>query len=275
VGAEPSTVVFASHGVTIEIAVGDPRVEARVLAVLPPGWEHGDPALVSARFAIGPGGHVAFDGVEILPAADDAVALGVLDAAIRAAVALNAPEHVFVHAGVVAVDGHAIVLPGASLTGKSTLVAALVRAGASYFSDEFAVLDATGLVHPYPKPLSLREPGSLAQVDVPAGSLGAVGSGPARVALIAAVPFVGAESELHPGTAGDGALALLSHAIAARSRPAAVLEASRAAATGARYLHGARGEADSAAAALLDLISAPGATERTLPARQSPAAPRA
>ena len=35
-------------------------------------------------------------------------------------------------------------------------MAALVRAGAEYYSDEFAPLDAGGLVHPFAKPLSIR-----------------------------------------------------------------------------------------------------------------------
>jgi hypothetical protein len=42
-----------------------------------------------------------------------------------------------------------MVLPGKSFAGKTTLVAALVRAGAEYWSDEYAVLDANGDVHPY------------------------------------------------------------------------------------------------------------------------------
>ena len=63
----------------------------------------------------------------------------------------------FVHAGVVAVDGRALLLPGGSFTGKTTLVAALLRAGAQYGSDEYAVLDEAGLVLPaYPRPLSIR-----------------------------------------------------------------------------------------------------------------------
>jgi hypothetical protein len=64
-------------------------------------------------------------------------------------IALHAPEHVFVQAGVVGVGERAMVLPGKSFAGKTTLVAALVRAGAEYWSDEYAVLDANGDVHPY------------------------------------------------------------------------------------------------------------------------------
>ncbi len=47
----------------------------------------------------------------------------------------------------------------AASAGKSTLVAELVRAGAEYYSDEYAVLDSAGGVHPYPRPLSVRQAG--------------------------------------------------------------------------------------------------------------------
>lgn len=100
------------------------------------------------------------------------VALGVLDAQIRAEVALRAPDAIFVHAGVVAHRDPAIVIPGSSFTGKTTLVAALVRAGATYFSDEFAVLDERGCLAPYAKPLSLRPPGQRREIDNPASALG-------------------------------------------------------------------------------------------------------
>jgi hypothetical protein len=65
----------------------------------------------------------------------------------------EAREYLFVHAGVVGWQGRALVLPGPSRAGKSTLVLELVRAGATFYSDEFAVLDRQGLVHAYPRPL--------------------------------------------------------------------------------------------------------------------------
>ena len=95
-------------------------------------------------------------------------------------IALHAPNHVFVHAGVVGVEDRAIVLPGRSFAGKTTLVAALVKAGAEYWSDEYAVLDADGLVHPYPKPLSVRINDTRETDEQPVESLGGrAGEGPA------------------------------------------------------------------------------------------------
>jgi hypothetical protein len=255
-GGEMSTVVFAAYGVTIEIAVDEPRLVPSVLATLPPGWEDGDPARVIARFVLSSTA-LSADGATVLTGVDETAALAALDSAVRSVVALNAPERVFVHAGVVGHEGLAIVLPGATWSGKTTLVAALLRAGATYFSDEFAVLDREGRVHPYPKPLSVRSPGTSSQVEVPAEQLGPVASGPAEVAVIALTAYRGLETNLRPGTAGGGALALIGHAVAARTRPAAVLEAACAAATEALFLDGPRGEADSTARALLALNHRP------------------
>ena len=60
-----------------------------------------------------------------------------------------AKELVFVHAGVVGWRNRALVIPGRSFSGKSTLVMALVEAGADYYSDEYAIFDLEGKVHPY------------------------------------------------------------------------------------------------------------------------------
>lgn len=68
----------------------------------------------------------------------------------------EAREVLFVHAGVVGWQGQALVFPGPSRAGKSTLILELVRAGAQFYSDEFAVLDRQGLVHAYPRPLWQR-----------------------------------------------------------------------------------------------------------------------
>ncbi len=62
----------------------------------------------------------------------------------------------FVRAGSVGWGGRAILIPGRSNSGKTTLVAELVRAGATYYSDEFAVLDKGGIVYPYACPLQIK-----------------------------------------------------------------------------------------------------------------------
>ena len=75
-----------------------------------------------------------------------------------------------VHAGVVAGTGGAIALPAISGAGKSTLVAACVRVGLPYVSDEALVTDwDTGEVRAYPKWLSLS-PWSAVHVGLEAGT---------------------------------------------------------------------------------------------------------
>ncbi len=193
------------------------------------------------------------DGKSIAGPLELRLALGILDAELRMYIALNAPDYVFIHAGVVGVDDRAILLPGRSFAGKTTLVAALVQAGAEYWSDEYAVLDAEGHVHPYPKPLSVRIDDTRATEERPVESLGGkAGDRPLPVALIAFTSYrPDATWGLRPCTAGEGAVKLLEHSIAARSRPEQVLAAVRRAATNATVLEGDRGDAQQAAGALL------------------------
>lgn len=61
-----------------------------------------------------------------------------------------------VHAGAVSIGGRGLLLPGRTHAGKSSLVAELLRRGARYFSDEYALIDPAGRVHAYPRPLLMR-----------------------------------------------------------------------------------------------------------------------
>jgi hypothetical protein len=99
---------------------------------------------------------VAENGKAVFAAADVREAVQVLESRMHLQVAARSENYVFVHAGVVAWEGRALMLPGASHSGKSTLVAALVAAGATYYSDEYAAIDREGLVHPFRRQLRLR-----------------------------------------------------------------------------------------------------------------------
>ena len=61
-----------------------------------------------------------------------------------------------VHAGAVQIGNRALILPGRSHAGKSSLVAELLSRGAAYLSDEYALIDDSGRVHAYPRPILLR-----------------------------------------------------------------------------------------------------------------------
>jgi hypothetical protein len=64
---------------------------------------------------------------------------------------------VFVHAGVVALEGRGMVLVGESGAGKTSTVAALLRQGATYLSDEVALLDPeAGTALPFIVPMAVK-----------------------------------------------------------------------------------------------------------------------
>jgi hypothetical protein len=170
-----------------------------------------------------------------------------LVADLQSALGRLASGWTFVHAGVVAIDGRALLLPARSSAGKTTLVAALLRAGASYGSDELAVLDPAGHVHPYARQLARRTPDRF----LPAAQLGgSIMTGRTAVSAIVFTEFRLPEApQLHRLSPGITILRLLEHCLGARGRPAETLQA-LAGATPAFV--GARGEADLFARRLID-----------------------
>ena len=192
----------------------------------------------------------ADDGLFITEGDDPAFVLDILDTFIRGHIALHAPGHVFVHAGAVALDGVALVFPGGPLIGKSTLAAALVRAGATYLSDEFAVLDPGGTVLPYPRRITPRGVDPVAPTTT---------NGPNLVALVLFTEFrPNANWSPTRLTAGAGALRMFEHAVTAPERPVDALTAVTNAVAEAELLDGPRGEADDVAPALVAELGALG-----------------
>jgi hypothetical protein len=120
--------------------------------------------------------------------------LHVLRGELVSHVGKHAKDRVFVHAGAVSWKGRAMILPGDSFAGKSTLVAALIKAGATYYSDEIAVLDEEGNLHPYARSLQMREPGSAVQRSISASTLAgrsvAKAEQPVPVAMVVFSQFV-------------------------------------------------------------------------------------
>ncbi len=97
------------------------------------------------------------------------------DSILRITVGEHAVDRVFLHAGAVAWKGKAIVLPAESFKGKSTLTAELVRQGAEYYSDDFAIFDNHGMLHPFPRTISMRtDDGDYIPYDLSIESLGGI-----------------------------------------------------------------------------------------------------
>jgi len=96
--------------------------------------------------------------------------LAALETDLHRYVAETSPDMTFLHAGVVGWQGRAIFAAGRSLSGKTTLVRELLRRGATYYSDEFAVVDDFGNIHPFPRPLGIREDSTFAQTKYAAAT---------------------------------------------------------------------------------------------------------
>ena len=227
-------------------------------ALLPPGWEAGDVETDAASWSLRRdeagwrAGRVS-GWHETLPDAEQALARVLGDVELH--VAEHAVGVIAVHAGVVVWHGAALVLPGRTLAGKSTLVHRLVTAGAQYCSDEYALLTRDGLVLPYPRPLSLRPPHGGVPSRIALAGLGANLTDSVPVALIAALEYrPGATWQVREVTAAEGAMAMLQNTVAARSRPVETMDHVSAAARGSLALLGLRGEAGEAVDRLLGLL---------------------
>ncbi len=160
-------------------------------------------------------------------------------------IAENARRRLFIHAGVVGWKGRAILLPGKSMSGKSTLVRKLIAAGATYYSDEFAVLDPHGLVHPYPRALSVRHDPRREQSRVALEDLESpFGVKPLSVGLVAFSRYE-PEGKWRPRMLSEGkaALALLANTVSARKCPRLALSVLPRVAAQARVLKSVRGDA--------------------------------
>lgn len=247
---------FASFGFRAEISVVAGCSLNALSDYLPPyrtpGFE-GEPdrAYAIESRASGPGEATRFRlfrGLRLLHEAEMLTdVLSAFESDLALAIATdNRNERVFVHAGVVAWGGGALVIPGTSRCGKSTLVMALVSAGGRYYSDEFAVFDSEGRVHPYQRVPALRgadrwSQGTKTRQD--ALMLDQVAK-PVAVYGVLLSSYV-SEARYAPRimSPARGVLKLLEHAVSAQLDPERVLRTLGRAVQGVKVWEGERGEA--------------------------------
>jgi hypothetical protein len=257
-----ATLIFEAYGQRIGIRATSAAILELAGDRLPPGSTPAAPRDVERWYSLaGQRSEAAWapirlevDGTELFRAPTLHRILDVLEGDLRRYVAEMARDRLFVHAGVVGWGGGAVLLPGPSWSGKTTLVAELVRAGATYYSDEYAVLDEEGRVHPYSCRLGVRLPrGRRRRVAIE--SLGvAAGTESLPVRLVVLAPYrQGGQWEPRRLSPAHGALSVMAHTIAARRIPATALSTIRRTLRGATVLEGERPEAASVAAAILAL----------------------
>ena len=236
-------------GVRVGIQTNEPELLDRLTDYFPPLWQPTSAATVDRIFSlrVGKATSTVFENHEQgLKAQSLKRVLEDFERRLKMYVAEMARHRVFVHAGAVGWKGKAIIIPGRSYSGKTTLVRELVRAGAIYYSDEYAVLDMQGQLHPYPQPLAIRTPGFLGQKKSPVESFGGVvGNQPLPIGLVVVSNYrENARWRPLQLTPGHGILALLDNTVSARRNPAVVLPTLQKAVRAATILKGERSEAD-------------------------------
>lgn len=260
-----------SYGVRIGIRSNDAVALDRACQHLPSEWESISSDVVDRVYSILIGGKgqrsngkrlnlLYQDEVRLARTPDLDSMFETLESDLRLFVAELAKHRVFVHAGVVGWKGQAIVIPGRSYSGKSTLVAELVRAGATYYSDEYAVLDARGRVHPFSKPLELREEGEFRQTKITVAELGGhSGTKPLPVGLVLVTQFKnGARWRPRKLTAGKGVLEMLFNTVSARRSPERAMATLQRVTAQAEVLKGVRGNAADVVSAVLKRVEGNG-----------------
>ena len=256
---EPPEIVWqagislVAYGVRIGVRVNKIEHFAKVFRYFPPFWKLSTDPQVDHLFSIVAADEcrekniLYWNGAESNSAADADWLISNLEPRVRLVVGEFAVRRVFVHAGVVGWKGRAIIIPAQSNQGKSTLVREFVKLGAVYYSDEFAVIDAAGRIHPYPKLISIREKWAAEgkQIDYPIEAFGGKqGKKPLILGKVLLTEFTsGKVRQLHELSQGSGILELLRHTISTQNNPARTLLYLQIATKNAEFWQGKRGEA--------------------------------
>lgn len=255
-------VSFISCGVRVGVRADDASILDELPPYLPPVRASATTLVVDHLFSLRVGGAGGgprrprlYEGPRLIRrrrVVDTAATLDLLRSLLEFRIATNARSLLFVHAGVVEWSGHAILIPGRSLSGKTTLVTALLRAGAKYYSDEFAVLDAAGRVHPWARRLRIRSPGRPPR-HYPVEAFGERARQTSLPVGLIVVTFhrAGARWRPRPLSPGQALLALMRNTHGARQRPDQTIKILGRAVRRAPAFAGRRGEAAELAATLL------------------------
>lgn len=246
---------FEAFGVNIEIICNDSNLIKKIREVLPKVIPDklifktdSDPEHIfklhkidnTDKFSI------SKNGEQLFTYRDETRLIEYLSSQIRITVAEFAKDKVFLHAGAVSWNGYGIIIPGKSYSGKTTLVSELIRKGAEYYSDEYAVLDGDGLLHPYAKMLSMRGIiNDFDQLDTEPAHFGAtIGKKPIPVKLVLLTAFeknaVWEPEILKPG---EAVMEILKDTIPIRYNPEFVLNVLKNIVKNAIITSSKRGEA--------------------------------
>jgi hypothetical protein len=203
-------------GVPVRLEADEPELAARLaLCYAPARRARVGAAPLGARLERAPPGYrVAVDTRAERSEPDATAAVRALNHELLQALMQRCRAHYFVHAAVVAWHGRALVLPGLSRAGKSTLALALVLEGAGYLSDELLCYTRAGRAEPLPRALKLRDE-CVAYFPELAGRFAGAGEG-------RFVPFEALRADVLAAPAPPGAIVVPRWSPEAHDRPQAI-----------------------------------------------------
>jgi hypothetical protein len=258
-----SLLSFFAYGVKLEVRVPDALLSQLSWPIVP-GAEFADEGQADAVLTVQARQsgedetryEIVENGAVLSAVSSSEAAACAIESWAQLTVATLAKGLVFVHAGVVGWKDRAVVVPGRSLSGKSTLVLSFVQRGAHYYSDEYAVFDSEGRVHPYWRLPKLRV---ASDQKVAASLLGGTLSGappkPIPLGWILISRYE-ADSPWHPRRLSYGGtlLGLLDNTVPLRCRPEQSVKVLARAVKNAQGFEGMRGEAADFAERVLALL---------------------
>ncbi len=254
---------FSAFGLRVAVLTGCPTVQTfldrHLLPWLPRGAPDPEAADLIFRISRNHGGQ-GLDAYadDRLIASDEGLPaiFGLLQCLVDERVVRRRPDIVAVHAGVVAWNGSAALLPGASRSGKTTMVVELLKRGAVYYSDEYALLDAQGRVHAYPRALMPRRSGGWQHPTLASAWNAATADSPAPIRLIVSLEWAhGGQWKVRRVPQSEALLLLLRNTPQEMARSPEILDRMRRGVSSATCYTGVRGEAAEAAGHVIELIA--------------------
>lgn len=228
---------FESYGVRIALRSNSPRVSEfcrdSLDLIFPTGWREIEYDSHEHEFSVYLPSNkqqncfIYKNGENVLTHRAEYFKFDSLESQLRLTVAEFAKNHVFIHAGAVGYKDKAIIIPGVSFSGKTTLVAELTKRGLDYYSDEYAVIDTEGKLHPFPKQLSMRGIiDAYTQVEIPVEELGGKkGVKPLEIGMILVTKYrENAKFRPEEISTGKGIIESLANSVSIRQSPQMVLQ---------------------------------------------------
>jgi len=244
-----SGLVISPFGTRVGIRVEQSALLEKLRSRLLPGWAEEHCEIVDFLWSFTADGRL-FYGHEFI----SGEFLEEFDRRFHIYLGATSATHTFLHAGVVAVNGCGILLPGYSHSGKTSLTQALVLKGATFYSDDLAVIDGAGRVFPYPKPLTIRTKSNGSYKK--AAPMGTATLPSAVVSLVCFLHYKkGRKTLLRSVPQGAASLLLIQNCLSVREFPSRDIQRISQVCHTARFYRGIRGSADTAADEILNLLA--------------------